>query len=692
MRMNPARPPRPRYSEVVKRVFGAQRAGRGPPRIGIVPFVPGWRPTDEATRPGLGSSDQAALLLGPAPARNRAFVLFSVTGDRDGAAVDATLSFRGARGDGAPVPVHGWDRRPVPLRCFGESPDQLRSAQVDDAQFVLTLEPESDLEPVGDEDPFGFANLMLQRLDVQLRLLSDGVPVSVAHTTLDVCDVRRLGSLYERVMDGIVAPDADRQAAAADSDSPGSAYHPWFPVLLIGSDKARLYTRALVADIVDKQRYLADPSWLLRVGLYLELLTCLGIIEATRAETGDLLTPAERVAFESDRYAPIRSRLNPDGWREVWALRQIAFPRRGIPRAGPVSVLNLLNKKRATVRFLHVHHEDLKQAVALAGPNRHDAQETWQRVFRDAERAVLRQTPDAFPELGYLPAAARELILWHRRGRLDIGGAVRVPRAISALMADQDGLFPAACNQYRASMNAVAAWAKERSLMNPAGRECVPRRVSLLEAHMNEPDRVASLQRRDGYGGRLDVSEPADAIEPPVADAEELLMRVPIFALLTRDELRLMAHAARPLALGPTERCVVQDNDGTSLFVVADGDVEVVLGRDDGPDLRIGTMGRGDVFGEMSLLTGAPRTATVRAIDHALVYEVGPRQYEPLLRAHREWVDQLAEIMEKRLHDRSERLRAYDARVEREEIGRRVMRRFFREPEGARVAAADPAD
>src|SRR5215204_539561 len=63
MRMNPARPPRPRYSEVVKRVFGAQRAGRGPPRIGIVPFVPGWRPTDEATRPGLGSSDQAALLL-----------------------------------------------------------------------------------------------------------------------------------------------------------------------------------------------------------------------------------------------------------------------------------------------------------------------------------------------------------------------------------------------------------------------------------------------------------------------------------------------------------------------------------------------------------------------------------------------------------------------------------------------------
>src|SRR5829696_20839 len=677
MRMNPARPPRPRYSEVVKRVFGAQRAGRGPPRIGIVPFVPGWRPTDEATRPGLGSSDQAALLLGPAPARNRAFVLFSVTGDRDGAAVDATLSFRGARGDGAPVPVHGWDRRPVPLRCFGESPDQLRRAQVDDAQFVLTLEPESDLEPVGDEDPFGFANLMLQRLDVQLRLLSDGVPVSVAHTTLDVCDVRRLGSLYERVMDGIVAPDADRQAAAADSDSPGSAYHPWFPVLLIGSDKARLYTRALVADIVDKQRYLADPSWLLRVGLYLELLTCLGIIEATRAETGDLLTPAERVAFESDRYAPIRSRLNPDGWREVWALRQIAFPRRGIPRAGPVSVLNPLNKKRATVRFLHVHHEDLKQAVALAGPNRHDAQETWQRVFRDAERAVLRQTPDAFPELGHLPPEVREFVLWHRRGHLGLRRVLRVPGRLAGLLGDQDGLFASACNQYRASMNHVADWAQARGLMDHTGEQSVPRQVSLLEAHMNQPSRVALLQGSDGYALQtLEVgAELPDEYEPPLADVEKLLAYASVFTILADDEIRMLARTARPLTFGPMERIIVQGEEGDSLFVVVEGDVEVVLRREDGSEASVDTMRGGTVVGEMSMLTGERRSATVRAIEGALVYEIGRHDYAPLLSARPQLADELRSAMQERLRARREYLTRYDADQRRG--ARKGIRRFL---------------
>src|SRR5687768_15052086 len=82
----------------------------------------------------------------------------------------------------------------------------------------------------------------------------------------------------------------------------------------------------------------------------------------------------------------------------------------------PVSGLNLLRKRDATMRFLHVHHDDLKHAIELAGPNRFNAQETWQRVFRDAERAVLRKSADAFPELAYLPAPAREVVLWQRLG------------------------------------------------------------------------------------------------------------------------------------------------------------------------------------------------------------------------------------------------------------------------------------
>ncbi len=58
----------------------------------------------------------------------------------------------------------------------------------------------------------------------------------------------------------------------------------------------------------------------MRVGLYLELLTCLGIAEAVG--DGDLLRQRISSSPRSDGSA-----LNVEGWKRVWALRQIAFGR-----------------------------------------------------------------------------------------------------------------------------------------------------------------------------------------------------------------------------------------------------------------------------------------------------------------------------------------------------------------------------
>ena len=497
--------------------------------------------------------------------------------------------------------------------------------------------------------------------------------MAAATGSLFVCDERRMGSLYRRLVERLLAPDARRQAATAGVPDPGAAFHPWYPVLAIGGEKADLYGRALVGDIVDKRRNLTDPGWLLRVGLYLELLTCLGVVEAVRDDAGDLLDPAEREAFErSDLFATIRERIDPDRWRSVWELRAIAFPRAGAPRTGPVAARNLLRKRTATLAFLQAHHEDLKVAVELAGPNHHNAQETWQRVFRDAERAVLRCTPAAFEELAFLPDQVRELVLWHRQGSL---GLARLPGPLARTLGDQDGLFAAACTQYRESMNAVAAWCKERALMDYTGGECIPPEASLLETRIARPTQVARLQRRDGYDERLDLLvDLPDARERSLAEVERLLADVPSFALLTREELQTLARTARPLTLGPLERIVVQGQPGTSLFVVLDGDVEVVLRLDDGSERAVDTMGRGAVVGEMSLLTGEPRAATVRAISGATVLEIGRRQYEPLLRARPALIDELAGVVEARLRHRAQSLSSYDAERERGAIGERIRR------------------
>ena len=446
-------------------------------------------------------------------------------------------------------------------------------------------------------------------------------------------------------------PDTERQVPGLSH-----AYHPWHPVLLIGAHKAELYTRALVGDIVHKRRNLADPGWLVRVGLYLEFLTALGIIEGVDPT---VLTPDEREALTtSAAFEPIRRRINPGAWRRLWEQqREIAVG--GRPRAGPVSAQNLLAKRRATLQFLRLHHEDLQQAIALAGPNPHSAQETWHRVFRDAERAVLRQTPDAFPELDDLPVEVRKFVLWHRRGKL----GVRIPGPLPKLLGDQDGLFGAACNQYRDSMNEVADWARRKSLMDHTGEESIPRGVSLFEAHLYQPSRVALLQRRDGYDtDRIEVgAELPDGYEPPLRVLADLLAGTVPFTILRADEVALLAGSAKPLTFGPMERIIVQGQEGDSLFAIVEGTVEVFLRREDGTDVDLGQRSNGTVIGEMSLLTGEPRSATVRAVDGALVYEVGRRQLDPILAARPELTEALQEAMATRLRTQDKALARYDS-------------------------------
>lgn len=148
---------------------------------------------------------------------------------------------------------------------------------------------------------------------------------------------------------------------------------------------------------------------------------------------------------------------------------------------------------------------------------------------------------------------------------------------------------------------------------------------------------------------------------PPLAEVAKLLTGTPVFALLGPDEIDVLARTARPLTFGPMERVIVQGQQSDSLFVVVDGAVEVVLRRSDGTEVNLGTRPHGAVLGEMSLLTGEPRSATVRAIEGALVYEVGRRQYEPLLAGRPDLVEALSRAMEERLRAQGQYLDEYDA-------------------------------
>jgi CRP-like cAMP-binding protein len=623
------------------------------------PFVPGRRPDDETAYPGLGSSEQIGLFNpSRSPSDHVKLLVRCYAGGRLVAGLPKRAKARATIEaiDDAGVTlgaIAGWSKRdvtrllePVGRRATApETGGTPRALELDlDVNKVF-----ASVDPELIESYFGFGSLFNQRFRVSLDVDREGVRLAGDELVVGVYDERGFGSLYERLINVLLKFDTESQGRAAGNGSDFQiASHPWFPVLCIGLQKSRLYMASIASDLVEQKRALTDPGWLLRIGLYLEFLTCLGVAEAVR-ESIDILTPQERHQFENaPRHREIRARIDIAAWKGVWRLREICVGRRGT-----VSAANLLRKRSAIFAFLHVHHEDLKHAIELAGPNLHNAQETWHRVFRDAERAVLQMNQDAFPELLELPTVAREFALWHECGSL---GRMRlVPRQLTELFGDQDGVFPSACRQYRASMNHVASWALDNGFMEYTGSECIPPSASLLEAHISRrPAQLARLQHHDGFAGSLEVLyEVQDAIVVDRDTVLDCLQRVELFSALSVDELSSLAEGVRPIVLGHLERIIIQGREGSSLFILHDGKLEVIA-RTGGHERQLAILNPPAVVGELSFLLDEPRTATVRAFEQAVVLEIGAANLRPFVEARPALVDALTALLEERRRKNSE--------------------------------------
>ncbi len=109
--------------------------------------------------------------------------------------------------------------------------------------------------------------------------------------------------------------------------------------------------------------------------------------------------------------------------------------------------------------------------------------------------------------------------------------------------------------------------------------------------------------------------------EPPANPAAKLLGEVPLFAGLPPARLERAMRAARVVPMPAGDVVIRQGDDADRFYVIAEGDVEVTQVADGESAPRVlRRMGPKEVFGEIGLLSGVPRTATVTAVtDGSLV-------------------------------------------------------------------------
>jgi small-conductance mechanosensitive channel/CRP-like cAMP-binding protein len=109
---------------------------------------------------------------------------------------------------------------------------------------------------------------------------------------------------------------------------------------------------------------------------------------------------------------------------------------------------------------------------------------------------------------------------------------------------------------------------------------------------------------------QVQLSTDADAEARRLARIDAL-GRIDIFSKLEAAELQLLADCMRRHAFTRGEVILHEGDVGDSLYIVHHGDVSVTIGKGGSEVARIGP---GDFFGEMSLMTGEPRSATCRAL------------------------------------------------------------------------------
>ncbi len=129
--------------------------------------------------------------------------------------------------------------------------------------------------------------------------------------------------------------------------------------------------------------------------------------------------------------------------------------------------------------------------------------------------------------------------------------------------------------------------------------------------------------------------------------AQTILRGEPLFDCLNDAQLDHVLHSAHIHRYGRGERVIQEGADGDSMFVMLRGTAHVSVLRN-GTGIRLGVLREGDCFGEMSLLTGEPRSATIRADSDCEVLEIGKEAMAEVLRESPQYLTQLSELLAKR--------------------------------------------
>ena len=129
-----------------------------------------------------------------------------------------------------------------------------------------------------------------------------------------------------------------------------------------------------------------------------------------------------------------------------------------------------------------------------------------------------------------------------------------------------------------------------------------------------------------------------------ITDVAEHLGTVPIFEGCSKKDLQTIARQVREISHDAGYVIATEGDPGAGLFVIAEGEADVTIGGK-----KVNHLKTGEFFGEMALLDGGPRTATVTSTTPITLYALTEWVFRGLLAEHPSIAMRTLETMAARL-------------------------------------------
>lgn len=136
-----------------------------------------------------------------------------------------------------------------------------------------------------------------------------------------------------------------------------------------------------------------------------------------------------------------------------------------------------------------------------------------------------------------------------------------------------------------------------------------------------------------------------------------ILLHAGLFHKLTQEELSAVLESSERKLFKPGDTIISQGERGSSMFILAEGLLNVDIKAGEKEKLNTGNIFPGEFFGEMSLFTGEARSATVKADTEALIIEITKEAVKNVLKRKPELINEFSEIIAER---QSRNLKAMD--------------------------------